>query len=141
MTGMEFWRRTALTIGAAVVVNAALFAVFTWAGADLLIPTGSTTQALTIVPVIATTVIGLVAAALLLLVLRKVGVSRPTTFSVVVIVLTVLSLGAPLTADVSAGNKVALASMHVVVGLAALIGLSSVYRRRETATTEEMAHV
>jgi hypothetical protein len=61
-------------------------------------------------------------------VLRRVGVSSPRVFGAIVVVGTLLSLFAPLTAELSASNKVTLVVMHLVAGLAALIGLTPLYR-------------
>jgi hypothetical protein len=70
----------------------------------------------------------------LLLVLRRVGVSSPRVFAAVVMVVTLLSLFAPLTADLTASNKATLVVMHLVAGLAALVGLTPLYRAAHAET-------
>jgi hypothetical protein len=79
-------------------------------------------------PVVVFTVIPLVLAAVLLLVLRRVGVASPAVFAGVAGVVLLLSLAAPLTADLAVSNKLVLASMHAVAGLAALLGLTPLFR-------------
>jgi hypothetical protein len=48
---------------------------------------------------------------------------------------------APLTADLTLSNKLTLATMHVVAGLAALLGLTPMYRTARTEVrVSEVAH-
>jgi hypothetical protein len=128
MSGLQFWRRTGLVIALAVVINVAVYLIATAAGVEILVPQGATPTPLSVVPVVVFTIVPLALAAVLLLVLRRVGVSSPRVFAGVVVVMALLSLLAPLTADLSASNKVTLAVMHVVAGLAALVGLTPLYR-------------
>ncbi len=128
MVGRQFWRRTGLVIAVAAVMNVAVYLIASAAGVEILVPQGGSPTPLTMVPVVLFTIVPLVLAAVLLLVLRRVGVSSPRVFAGVVLVVTVLSLLAPLTADLTGSNKVTLAVMHVVAGLAALVGLTPLYR-------------
>ena len=128
MSGLQFWRRTGLVIAVAAVINVAVYLIATAAGVEILVPQGGTPTPLSVVPVVVFTIVPLVLAAVLLLVLRRVGVSGPRVFAGVVVVVALLSLLAPLTADLTASNKVTLAVMHVVAGLAALVGLTPLYR-------------
>jgi hypothetical protein len=128
MVGSQFWRRTGLVIALAAVINVAVYLIATAAGVEILVPQGSTPTPLSVAPVVVFTIVPLVLAAVLLLVLRRVGVSSPRVFAGVVVVVSLLSLAAPLTADLTASNKLVLAAMHLVAGLAALVGLTPLYR-------------
>jgi len=128
MSGKQFWKRTGLVIAVAAVINVAVYLVATAIGVEILVPQGATPTPLSVVMVVAFTVVPLVLAAVLLLVLRRVGVSNPRVFAGVVVVVALLSLLAPLTADLTASNKVTLVVMHLVAGLAALVGLTPLYR-------------
>lgn len=128
MSGSQFWKRAGLVIVAATVVNIAVFLVAKAVGVEILVPQGGAPTALSVAPVMIFTIIPLVLATVLLLLLRRLGVSRPGVFAGIVVVGTVLSLLAPLTADLTVSNKVALAVMHVVAGGAALIGLTPLLR-------------
>jgi hypothetical protein len=128
MVGSQFWRRTGLVIALAAVINVAVYFIATAAGVEILVPQGSTPSPLSVVPVVVFTIVPLVLAAVLLLVLRRVGVSSPRVFAGIVVVVSLLSLAAPLTADLTASNKLVLAAMHLVAGLAALVGLTPLYR-------------
>jgi hypothetical protein len=125
---MQFWRRTGLVIAVATVINVAVFLIAKAIGVEILVPQGATPTTLSVVPVVVFTIVPLVLAAVFLLVLRRVGVSSPRVFGAIVVVGTVLSLFAPLTAELSASNKLTLVVMHLVAGLAALIGLTPLYR-------------
>jgi hypothetical protein len=128
MAGKQFWRRTGLVIPVAAVVNVAVYLIARAIGGEILVPMGGAPAPLSVVPVAVSTIIPLVVAAVLLLVLRRVGVSSPRVFAGVVIVVTLLSLLAPLTADLSVSNKLVLVAMHLVAGLAALVGLTPLNR-------------
>jgi hypothetical protein len=129
MAGKQFWRRTGLVIAVAAVVNVAVYLIARAIGGEILVPMGGAPAPLSVVPVAVSTIIPLVVvAAVLLLVLRRVGVSSPRVFAGVVIVVTLLSLLAPLTADLSVSNKLVLVAMHLVAGLAALVGLTPLNR-------------
>jgi hypothetical protein len=128
MVGSQLWRRTGLVIALAAVINVAVYFIATAAGVEILVPQGSTPSPLSVVPVVVFTIVPLVLAAVLLLVLRRVGVSSPRVFAGIVVVVSLLSLAAPLTADLTASNKLVLAAMHLVAGLAALVGLTPLYR-------------
>ena len=129
MSPQQFWKRAGLVITAAVVVNLAVYLVAKAAGVEILVPMGASPVPLEAGLVVVFTVVPLVLAAVLLLVLRRVGVASPAVFAGVAAVVLLLSLSAPLTADLAASNKLVLASMHVVAGLAALLGLTPLFRR------------
>ena len=128
MHGGQFWRRTGLVVAAASVINVAVYLIATAAGVEILVPQGASPTPLSVVPVVLFTIVPLVLAAVLLLVLRRLGVSSPRAFAGLVLVVTVLSLLAPLTAGLTASNTLVLATMHIVAGLGALVGLTPMYR-------------
>jgi hypothetical protein len=128
MSPQQFWKRAGLVIAAAVVVNLAVYLVAKAAGVEILVPMGASPVPLEAGLVVVFTVVPLVLAAVLLLVLRRVGVASPAVFAGVAAVVLLLSLAAPLTADLAVSNKLVLASMHAVAGLAALLGLTPLFR-------------
>ena len=134
MAGLQFWRRTGLVIAVAAAINVAVYLIAKAAGVEILVPQGGSPTPLSVVLVVVFTIVPLVLAAVLLLVLRRVGVSNQRVFAGVVVVVTALSLLAPLTADLIASNKLALAAMHVVAGLAALLGITPMFRMVDAET-------
>ena len=128
MSPQRFWKRAGLVIASAAVVNLAVYLVAKAAGLELLVPMGATPVALEAAPVVVFTVVPLLLAAVLLLVLRRVGVGSLAVFAGVAAVVLLLSLAAPLTADLAVSNKLVLASMHAVAGVAALLGLTPLFR-------------
>lgn len=142
MSGSQFWRRTSVVIAAAAVVNVAVYLIAGAAGVEILVPQGASPTSLGLAPVIVFTAVPLALAAVLMLVLRRFGVSSPRVFAGVVVVGTVLSLLAPMTADLTLSNKLTLAAMHVVAGLAALVGLTPMYRTGDVdARVAAVTHV
>ncbi|HEY5249860.1 MAG TPA: DUF6069 family protein [Dermatophilaceae bacterium] len=134
MAGQQFWKRTGLVIAVAVVVNVAVYLIAKAAGVEILVPQGGSPTPLSVVPVVLFTIIPLVLAAVLILVLRRIGRSTQQIFAGVVVVGTALSLLAPLTADLTVSNKLALAAMHVAAGLAALLGLTPLVSTLDSET-------
>ncbi len=128
MSPQQFWQRAGLAIAAAVIVNLAVYLVAKAAGVEILVPMGASPVPLEAGLVVAFTVIPLVLAAVLLLVLRRVGVASPAVFAGAAAVVLLLSLSAPLSGDLAVSNKLVLASMHAVAGLAALAGLAPLFR-------------
>jgi len=128
MSPQQFWKRAGLVIAAAAAANLAVYLVAKTAGVELLVPMGASPVPLEAGLVVVFTVVPLVLAAVLILVLRRVGVASPAVFAGVAAVAVLLSLSAPLTADLAASNKLVLASMHAVAGLAALLGLTPLFR-------------
>jgi hypothetical protein len=142
MYGLPFWKRTGLVVAAAVAINVVVYLVATALGGDILVPQGGSTAPLSVMAVIAVTALPLVLAAVLLLVLRRVGVSSPRVFATIVAIVTVLSLLAPLTAGLSTASALVLSTMHLVAGLAALVGLTPLYRTASAqAPTLEASNV
>jgi hypothetical protein len=128
MSGLQFWKRTGLVAVVAAVLNVGVYLIAKAAGVEILVPQGSTPTPLNVATVVVFTIVPLTLAAVLLLVLRRLGVSSPRVFAGVVVVVLLLSLLAPLTADLTTSNKLTLVAMHVIAGLAALVGLTPLYR-------------
>jgi hypothetical protein len=136
MAGLQFWRRTGLVIAVGAAVNVAVYLIAKAAGVEILVPQGGSPTPLNVASVVVFTVVPLALAAVLLLVLRRVGVPSQRVFAGVVVVVTLLSLLAPLSADLAVSNTLALATMHVVAGLAALLGISPLCRMVPAETPE-----
>jgi hypothetical protein len=128
LSGSQFWKRTGLVIAAAALINVAVHLIAMAAGVAILVPMGAAPVPLSVAPVVVFTVVPLVLAALFLLVLRRVGAAGSRVFAGVVLTVTVLSLVAPMTADLTVSNRLVLAAMHVVAGGAALFGLAPLFR-------------
>jgi hypothetical protein len=126
-------------IAAAAAVNLAVYLVAKAVGVELLVPMGASPVPLDAAPVIVFTVVPLALAAVLLLVLRRVGVASPAVFAAVAAVVLLLSLAAPLAADLAVSNKLVLAWMHIVAGLAALLGLTPLFRGDRVAVPRSSA--
>jgi hypothetical protein len=141
MSPQQFWKRAGLVIVAAVIVNLAVYLVAKAAGVEIVVPMGASPVPLDAAPVVVFTVVPLALAAVLLLVLRRVGVASPAVFSGVAAVVLLLSLSAPLTADLAVSNKLVLASMHAVAGLAAVFGLTPLFRGVRVGATRSAAGV
>jgi len=135
MPALQFWKRTGLVIAAATVINVAVYLIAKAGGVEILVPMGASPVPLSAALVVVFTIVPLVLAAVFLLVLRRAGVSSSRVFAGVVLTVVVLSLLAPLTADLTVLNKLVLATMHVVAGLAALPGLASLFRPSRVAAS------
>jgi hypothetical protein len=135
MPALQFWKRAGLLIAAATLVNVAVFLLAKAGGVEILVPMGASPVPLSAALVVVFTIVPLVLAAVFLLVLRRVGVSSSRVFAGVVLTVAVLSLLAPLTADLTVSNKLVLATMHVVAGLAALLRLAPVFRPSRVAAS------
>jgi len=128
MPALQFWKRTGLVIAAATVINVAVYLIAKAGGLEILVPMGASPVPLSAALVVVFTIVPLVLAAVFLLILRRVGVSSSRVFAGIVLTVAVLSLLAPLAADLTVSNKLVLATMHVVAGLAALLGLAPLFR-------------
>jgi hypothetical protein len=135
MPALQFWKRTGLVIAAATVINVAVYLIAKAGGVEILVPMGASPVPLSAALVVVFTIVPLVLAAVFLLVLRRVGVSSSRAFASVVLIVAVLSLLAPLAADLTVSNKLVLATMHVVAGLAALLGLAPLFRPSRVAAS------
>jgi hypothetical protein len=127
LSGPQFWKRTGLVIAAATLINVAVYLIARAVGMEILVPMGASPVPLSAAPVVLFTVVPLVLAVVFLLVLRRVGSSGSRVFAGVVLTVAVLSLVAPVTADLTVSNTLVLATMHVVAGVAALLGLAPLF--------------
>ncbi|MEV4810985.1 DUF6069 family protein [Micromonospora avicenniae] len=94
-----------------------------WAGNDLAVRRGDTTQHIgPVAVVVAALIAGLAAWGLLALLERTVG--HPVrTFRIIALVVLVLSLAGPLGSGVGISSRLALLAMHLTVGAALILGL------------------
>ncbi|MFM9877119.1 MAG: DUF6069 family protein [Rhodoglobus sp.] len=83
---------------------------------------GATASDVPYVAVLAASIAPLLVGAAVLWVLSKLSRSSLRIWTIVALVLTVVSLAAPLTLPVDGGSKVALALMHIAAGTSAIVG-------------------
>jgi hypothetical protein len=114
----------AITVAAATAGALLLWAVNDpWAGIDLAVRQGGTTQHIGPVAVaFAALIAGLAAWGLLALLERTVRRSM-VTYRIIASIVLVLSLAGPLGSGVGTGSRLVLAGMHLTVGAALIIGL------------------
>ncbi|MGR6322687.1 DUF6069 family protein [Micromonospora soli] len=94
-----------------------------WAGIDLAVRQGDTTQHIGPAAVVAAALIAGLAALGLLALLERI-VRRPArTFRIIASIVLVLSLAGPLGSGVGTSSRLALLGMHLTVGAALIIGL------------------
>jgi hypothetical protein len=119
-------RRTgrAITVVAAAAGALLLWTVDgPWAGNELAVHQGGTTQQIGPAAVVLTALIAGVAAWCLLALLER-TVRRPVrTYRIIASVVLLLSLAGPLGSGVDTSSRLALLAMHVTVGAALIIGL------------------
>lgn len=112
------WRVGGLAIAAALAGNLINLAVASVAGAEMTVqPSGTMAIEINAALVIATTVLPLIGATVLLVLLRRRGAPAWRTMAAVGLGLGVLTIAMPLTVTATAGTRVALASMHLLTGL------------------------
>lgn len=121
-------RRTsrAITVAAGVAGSLLLWVIeVPWLGLDLAVRQGDTVQRVGAAAVTAAALIAGLAAWALLAVLER-TVRRPVlTYRIIASVVLILSLAGPLSSGVDTGSRLALAGMHLTVGIAAIVGLPS----------------
>jgi hypothetical protein len=119
-------RRTgrAITVAAGAAGALVLWAVnVRWAGIDLAVRQGATTQHIGPAAVVVTALIAGGAAWGTLALLER-TVRRPTrTFRVIALIVLMLSLVGPLGSGVGTSSRLALLGMHLTVGAALILGL------------------
>ena len=102
-------------------------------GLSLMIPQslGSTTLApLSIAPILVTSIIPAIAAAVLLAILGR-FVKRPfRVFQIIAAIVLLLSFGGPLNLPIGGAEKVVLATMHVLTAVAIVVILSALARKQ-----------
>ena len=121
-------RRTsrAITVAAGVAGSLLLWVIeVPWLGLDLAVRQGDTVQRVGAAAVTAAALIAGLAAWALLAVLER-TVRRPVlTYRIIASIALILSLAGPLGSGVDTGSRLALAGMHLTVGIAAIVGLPS----------------
>ncbi|GAA1752341.1 DUF6069 family protein [Luedemannella helvata] len=119
-------RRTgrAITVAAAVAGSLLLWVIeVPWLGLDLAVRQGDTVQRVGPAAVTAAALVAGLAAWALLAVLER-TVRRPVlTYRIIASIVLVLSLAGPLGSGVDTPSRLALAGMHLTVGIAAIVGL------------------
>jgi hypothetical protein len=120
----------AAVLGATVAATA-IWAVATTAGADLTVSFGpdQPIQKITAINVVVAAVVGSLAGWGLLGLLHGFTTKARAIWTVIAVVAALLSLGGPLSATASAGTKMALVAMHLVVATVLIVVL-----RRATQT-------
>ena len=128
-TPLQTSRGSARTPVAAVLVATAaavaIWAVATAAGAELTVSfgPGQPIQKVTVVNVVVAALVGSLAGWGLLALLRRFTANPRAVWTVIAIVVALVSLGGPLSANASAGTKVSLVAMHLAVATVVIVGL------------------
>lgn len=127
-TGGWIWPRAALGAGIALTANLVIWAIAASIGVEVMIPETPNSEvyvSLTLLPVLLASVLPAVAAAIGLLVLQRVVPGRARrVFQIVVAVVAIMSLGGPLSLDVTTGSRIALVAMHVITAVAIVVAQS-----------------
>ena len=128
-TTLHATRASAVARGAAVLgataAATAIWAVAATAGVDLTVSFGSgqPVQKVTVVNVVVAALVGSLAGWGLLALLERFTARARAIWTVVAMLVAVLSLGAPLSSIASPGTKVSLAAMHLVVSAVMIVVL------------------
>jgi hypothetical protein len=140
-TTLQTTRGSARTPVAAVLgatgAAVAIWVMATAAGAELTVSfgPGQPIQQVTVVNVVVAALVGSLAGWGLLALLRQFAANARAVWTVIAIVVALLSLGGPLSPTASTGTKVALVAMHLAVATVVIVGLrrTSVRARRTDA--------
>jgi len=128
VTAWGIWPRAAFGAALALAGNLAVWAIAATAGVEVMItepPNMDVYVSLTAVNLVLSSLVPAALAAIGLVLLSRLNPPRSLRiFQIVVTVLTLLSLGAPLTLDVDTGNRLALSAMHLVTGAAVIVAQS-----------------
>jgi hypothetical protein len=119
-------RRTGRAITVAAAAAGALFLWVVndpWAGIDLTVRQGDTTQRIGPVAVAGAALVAGLAAWGLLALLERTGRRPARTFRFIALIVLVLSLVGPLGSGVGTSSRLVLLGMHLTVGAALIIGL------------------
>lgn len=131
--GLAWWQATAIAAAGAIVVNELVMLTGRAAGASFVLDDRGAPHVVTALDVVVATwpmVVGMALAALLAR--WRAGFLRAG--QIVGGGLALLSVAGPMVAVTDGGTRWALALMHVVVGVAAVLGLEAVRRRDRAAT-------
>jgi len=137
-TPLQTSRGSARTPVAAVLVATAaavaIWAVATAAGAELTVSfgPGQPIQKVTVVNVVVAALVGSLAGWGLLVLLRRFTANARAVWTVIAIVVALVSLGGPLSATASAGTKMSLVAMHLAVATVVIV----VLRRTTTSSPD-----
>jgi len=113
------------TVLGATAAAVAIWAVATAAGAELTVSfgPGQPIQKVTVVNVVVAALVGSLAGWGLLALLHRFTANPRAVWTVIAIVVALVSLGGPLSATASAGTKVSLVAMHLAVATVVIVGL------------------
>jgi hypothetical protein len=113
------WRTGALTASIAIVINLIVLGLGRLAGADMSVqPPGSPApMTIGVVPVVATVLVPLLVATVLLIAVRGRGAGAWRLLAAVGLGVGLITVAMPLLATATAATTIALATMHVVTGL------------------------
>jgi hypothetical protein len=118
-------RSSVTVVLGATAAAVAIWIVATLAGADLTVSfgAGQPIQKVTVVNVVVAALVGSLAGWGLLALLRRFTAKARAVWTVIAIVVALLSLGGPLSAIASIGTKVSLVAMHLAVATVLIVGL------------------
>lgn len=127
---LDWWQALGLAAVGATVVNLGVLGVAALAGASLELTDRGAVHAITAGGVIFSSVVPLLVGAALAVLLARWWAPVLRAAQVVGGGLALVSVAGPLLADTDGGTRAALALMHIVVGVAVVVGLESVRRSR-----------
>ena len=122
------------TVLGATAAAVAIWALATAAGAALTVSfgPGQPIQKVTVVNVVVAALVGSLAGWGLLVLLRRFTANARAVWTVIAIVVALVSLGGPLSATASAGTKMSLVAMHLAVATVVIV----VLRRTTTSSPD-----
>lgn len=126
--GLSWWQAIGIGVVAATVVNLLILAIGRAAGASFEVIDAGAVHAVTAGGVITSSVVPLLAGAVLAVLLALWWPGFVRLAQVVGGGLALLTVAGPLMADTDTGTQVALAAMHVVAGVAVVLCLQPVWR-------------
>lgn len=135
--GLSWWPAIGAAAVAATAVNLLILLIGRVGGASFELVDGAALHAVTVGGVLTSSVVPLVIGTVLATLL---GLWWPGVFRLAQFVgagLALLTVAGPLMADTDTGTRLALAAMHVVVGVAVVLSLEAI--RRRTSTTARSA--
>jgi hypothetical protein len=118
-------RSPMIAVLGATAAAVAIWIVATLAGAELTVSfsAGQPIQKVTVINVVVAALVGSLAGWGLLALLRRFTTNARAIWTVIAIVVALLSLGGPLSAIASIGTKVSLVAMHLAVATVTIVGL------------------
>ncbi len=125
--GLNWWQAIAAAAVVATIVNLLILLIGRAAGASFELVDGAGLHAVTAVGVITSSAVPLVIGTLLATLL---GLWRPGFIRAAQVVgggLALLSVAGPMMADTDTGTQLALAAMHVIVGVAVVLSLEPIW--------------